>query len=515
MKKPVLLLIRDGWGINPAGRAGAERQGDATLLASTPVHDQLYHKYPISRLQASGLQVGLPEGQMGNSEVGHLNLGAGRIVYQELTRINLAVADGSLAKNQTLQVCFEKAKGKRLHLIGLVSNGGVHSNIDHLFALIELASRSGHREIYIHAITDGRDCSPTSAREFVSQLESKIASCPGSFLATIVGRYYAMDRDRRWERVKLARDLFIDGQGESVKSASTAIAESYAKGKTDEFIAPISFLGSNKPLIQDDDVLFFFNFRADRMRQIVRSLADPKFSEFQSSNHPKVHVFTMTPFESDFAQMGIQHLFTPQPMQDLLGEVVAAHGLSQARLAETEKYPHVTYFFNGGKETPNRREERVMVPSPKVATYDLQPEMSAPALTERVIERIQKGLDDLIILNFANPDMVGHTGVLAAGIRAVETIDRCVGLVLSALLQAGGRALVTADHGNCEQMLEKSGAPHTAHTTNLVHFLYVADDASDYTLSDGILADVAPTLLDLLKIPQPASMTGHSLLRKK
>ena len=515
MKKPVLLLIRDGWGINPAGRSAAEREGDATLLASTPVHDQLYKKYPMSRLQASGLEVGLPEGQMGNSEVGHLNLGAGRIVYQELTRINLAVADGSLGKNRTLQACFEKAKGKRLHLIGLVSNGGVHSNIDHLLALIQLASESGHREIYIHAITDGRDCSPTSAREFISQLESKIASCPGATLATLVGRYYAMDRDRRWERVKLARDLFVEGQGVPAKSATTAIAESYAKGTTDEFITPICFIESNKPLIRDDDVLFFFNFRADRMRQIVRSLADPEFSDFQSSNHPKVHVFTMTPYESDFKKLGIQHLFTPLPMNDLLGEVVAAHGLSQARLAETEKYPHVTYFFNGGKETPNPKEERIMVPSPKVATYDLQPEMSAPALTERVVDRIQKGQDDLIILNFANPDMVGHTGVLTAGIRAVETIDRCVGQVLEALEKAGGKALVTADHGNCEQMLEKSGAPHTAHTTNLVHFLYVAEDANAHTLENGILADVAPTLLDMLKIPKPSAMTGKSLLRKK
>jgi len=515
MKKPVLLMIRDGWGINPAGRSGAEQQGDATLLAQTPVHDRLYQKYPMSRLQASGLQVGLPEGQMGNSEVGHLNLGAGRIVYQELTRINLAVADGSLQKNSTLQACLQESKGKRLHFLGLVSDGGVHSNIEHLIALLHIASQSGHRDIYIHAMTDGRDCSPTSGRQWIAQLEKEVKSCPGAHLATIIGRYYAMDRDRRWERVKLARDLFVEGKGSPAESATSAISQAYTDGKTDEFIPPISLAGSGTPLIRNGDVLFFFNFRADRMRQIVRALADPTFSEFPSQSRPQVKVFTMTPYESDFTKMGFQQLFTPLPMNDLLGEVVAAHGRSQARLAETEKYPHVTYFFNGGKETPNPREERVMVPSPKVATYDLQPEMSAPELAQKVVERIQRGLDDLIILNFANPDMVGHTGVLSAGIRAVETIDRAVGQVLEALQKVGGKALVTADHGNCEQMLEKNGTPHTAHTTNLVHCLYVASDSESYTLADGILADVAPTLLVMLGLPKPEAMTGSSLLRPK
>jgi 2,3-bisphosphoglycerate-independent phosphoglycerate mutase len=324
-----------------------------------------------------------------------------------------------------------------------------------------------------------------------------------------------MDRDRRWERVKLARDLFVEGKGAHAESATAAISQAYADGKTDEFIPPISLAGSAAPLIRNGDVLFFFNFRADRMRQIVRALADPTFSEFPSESRPQVKVFTMTPYESDFTKMGFQHLFTPLPMNDLLGEVVSAHGLSQARLAETEKYPHVTYFFNGGKETPNPREERVMVPSPKVATYDLQPEMSAPELAQKVVDRIQKGLDDLIILNFANPDMVGHTGVLTAGIRAVETIDRAVGQVLDALQKVDGKALVTADHGNCEQMLEKNGTPHTAHTTNLVHCLYVAPDSESYTLADGILADVAPTLLDMLGLPKPEAMTGSSLLRPK
>jgi len=508
-------MIRDGWGINPAGRSGAEQQGDATLLAQTPVHDRLYEKYPLSKLQASGLQVGLPEGQMGNSEVGHLNLGAGRIVYQELTRINLAVADRSLEKNSTLQSCLQEAKGKRLHFLGLVSDGGVHSNIEHLIALLHIASQFGHRDIYVHAMTDGRDCSPTSGRHWIAQLENEMKSCPGAHLATIVGRYYAMDRDRRWERVKLARDLFVEGKGAPAKSANAAISQAYADGKTDEFISPISLVGSANPLIRNGDVLFFFNFRADRMRQIVRALADPTFSEFPSESRPQVKVFTMTPYESDFTEMGFQHLFTPLPMNDLLGEVVAAHGLSQARLAETEKYPHVTYFFNGGKETPNPKEERVMVPSPKVATYDLQPEMSAPELAQKAVDRIQQRLDDLIILNFANPDMVGHTGVLTAGIRAVETIDRAVGQVLEALQKVDGKALVTADHGNCEQMLEKNGTPHTAHTTNLVHCLYVAPDSNAYFLADGILADVAPTLLDMLGLPKPNSMTGTSLLRLK
>ena len=515
MKKPVLLLIRDGWGINPAGRSGAEKQGDATLLASTPIHDQLYQNYPMSRLQASGLQVGLPEGQMGNSEVGHLNLGAGRIVYQELTRINLAVADRSLEKNPVLQDCLRQASGKRLHFLGLVSDGGVHSHIDHLISLIQIASQSGHREIFVHAMTDGRDCSPTSGRELIAKLESAISKCPGARLATLIGRYYAMDRDRRWERVQLARDLFVDGKGTHITSAASAIAQCYADGKTDEFLPPFSLCEPTRPIIQDGDTLFFFNFRADRMRQIVRALADPEFQDFPSPHRPKVKVFTMTPYEADFTRLGFQHLFTPLPMNDLLGEVVASHGLSQARLAETEKYPHVTYFFNGGKESPCLLEERVMVPSPKVATYDLQPEMSALALTERVVERIHRGLDDMIILNFANPDMVGHTGVITAGIRAVETIDRCVGEVLQALQKVGGKALVTADHGNCEQMLEKGGTPHTAHTTNLVHCIYVSADSHHYTMGDGILADIAPTLLEMLGVAQPPSMTGHSLLRKK
>lgn len=515
MKRPVLLLIRDGWGINPAGRSGAEHQGDATLLARTPVHDRLYQNYPMSRLQASGLQVGLPEGQMGNSEVGHLNLGAGRIVYQELTRINLAVADGSLHNNTTLQACLRQAQGHRLHFLGLVSDGGVHSHIDHLIALLHIASQAGHRDTYVHAMTDGRDCSPTSGRQWIDRLEREIKSCPGTCLATMIGRYYAMDRDRRWERVKLARDLFVDGKGIPAESATTAISKAYADGKTDEFIPPISLVGSANPLIRAGDVLFFFNFRADRMRQIVRALADPAFSDFSSDARPPVKVFTMTPYEADFTKMGFHHLFTPLPMNDLLGEVVAAHGLSQARLAETEKYPHVTYFFNGGKETPNPGEERVMVPSPKVATYDLQPEMSAPELAQKVVERIERRLDDMIILNFANPDMVGHTGVLSTGIRAVETIDRAVGQVLEALEKVGGKALVTADHGNCEQMLEKNGTPHTSHTTNLVHCLYVAPDSNAHTMADGILADVAPTLLAMLGLPKPAAMTGSSLLRPK
>ncbi|MCX6935879.1 MAG: 2,3-bisphosphoglycerate-independent phosphoglycerate mutase, partial [Verrucomicrobia bacterium] len=355
--------------------------------------------------------------------------------------------------------------------IAFVSKGGVHSHIDHLLAIVKLASAAGLKEIYIHAITDGRDCSPTSGREFIQTLEKAIALLPGCHLATIIGRYYAMDRDKRWERIKLAHDLFLDGIGTPAASAEAAFQASYASHVTDEFVKPIRLAHVEGPLIRDDDVLFFFNFRADRMRQIVRCLADPAFDSFPIPRHPKVKTFTLTPYESDFTNLGIRHLFTPVEMNDLLGEVVAAHGLSQSRMAETEKYPHVTYFFNGGKETPNLHEERIMAPSPKVATYDLQPEMSAVQLTDKVIERIQRGLDDLIILNYANPDMVGHTGVLQAGIRAVETIDACVGRVLEALSKAGGKALVTADHGNCEQMLESDGSPNTAHTTNLVHLL--------------------------------------------
>jgi len=501
VKKPVLLLIRDGWGINPAGRQGAALQGDATLLASTPVHDQLYATYPQSRLQASGLQVGLPEGQMGNSEVGHLNLGAGRIVYQELTRINLAIQDGTLSRNPVLQEVIQASHGHRLHLIGLVSDGGVHSHIEHLLTLLSIASAAGIKEIYVHAITDGRDCSPTSGREFMQTLEAKIALLPGCHLATIIGRYYAMDRDKRWERVQLAHDLLVHGKGTPATSGEAGIQASYDAAITDEFALPIKVIPQAGPLIRDRDVLFFFNFRADRMRQIVRSLTDPDFSSFPCLHQPKVKTFTMTPYESDFTRLGVRHLFTPLEMGDLLGEVVSAHGLTQSRMAETEKYPHVTYFFNGGKETPNPHEERILAPSPKVATYDLQPEMSAIELTDRVVDRIERGLDDLIIL--------------AAGIRAVETIDRSVGQVVHALLERGGKALITADHGNCEQMLEADGSPHTAHTTNLVHLLYVAPDSAKYTLADGILADIAPTLLAMLGLPKPAAMTGKSLLRPK
>ena len=514
MKKPVLLLIRDGWGINPAGRTGAELQGDATLLANTPVHDRLYRTYPGSRLKASGLVVGLPEGQMGNSEVGHLNLGAGRVVYQELTRINLAIDDGSLSRDPTLQDALSSAAGKRLHFIGLVSDGGVHSHLDHLLALLGIAGRTGSAEIYVHAITDGRDCSPTSGREFLRKLERTISHTPKARLATVIGRYFAMDRDKRWERVQLAHDLFLEGRGTPASGGESALSESYSSGITDEFVKPVILPGISGPVIRDGDVLFFFNFRADRMRQIVRSFADPSFGFFPTSRRPKTRIYTLTPYESDFAALGIRHLFSPVVMKDLLGEVVAAHGLTQVRMAETEKYPHVTYFFNGGRETPNPREERVMVPSPKVATYDLQPEMSALPLTDLVVERISKGLDDLIILNFANPDMVGHTGVLTAGIRAVETIDACVGRILESLGRVGGKALVTADHGNCEQMKEPDGSPHTAHTTNLVHCLYVGSDSGQYRMDDGILADVAPTLLGMLGLPKPEAMTGSSLLRK-
>jgi 2,3-bisphosphoglycerate-independent phosphoglycerate mutase len=400
-------------------------------------------------------------------------------------------------------------------LIGLVSDGGVHSHIEHLLALLTIASKAGIKEIYVHAITDGRDCSPTSGREFMQTLEAKIALLPGCHLATIIGRYYAMDRDKRWERVQLAHDLFLDGKGTPAASGQAGLQASYDAGITDEFVLPIKVIPQAGPLIRDQDVLFFFNFRADRMRQIVRSLSDPDFNLFPCSHRPKIKTYTMTPYESDFARLGIRHLFTPLEMKDLLGEVVAAHGLSQSRMAETEKYPHVTYFFNGGKETPNPHEERILAPSPKVATYDLQPEMSAVELTDKVVDRIERGLDDLIILNFANPDMVGHTGVLAAGIRAVETIDRSVGRVVQALLERGGKALITADHGNCEQMLEANGSPHTAHTTNLVHLLYVAPDSAKYILADGILADIAPTILAMLGLPKPAAMTGKSLLRPK
>jgi 2,3-bisphosphoglycerate-independent phosphoglycerate mutase len=510
MPQPVMLLIRDGWGINPHGRESAKADGNATLLAQTPFHDRLYQEYPLSRLSASGMDVGLPDGQMGNSEVGHLNLGAGRIVYQDFTRINKAIIDGELATNQVINEAFDHAKNSRLHFLGLVSDGGVHSHQDHLIALVKVAAHRGVKDILIHAITDGRDTSPNGGAEYVSTVESAVKPY-GAQIATVIGRYYAMDRDRRWERNKLAWDAIVLGRGQTVEgSPAKAIQQRYADGETDEFLKPLILSHPNEQRIRDGDVVFFFNFRADRARQLSRAFLLSDFDGFDREVWPRVHYVTLTVYDKTF-QCPVA--FQPQTLDNILGKMVSVAGKKQLRIAETEKYPHVTYFFNGGVEIAFPGEDRVIVPSPKVATYDLMPEMSAPEVTAEVVSRMSNY--DLIILNFANPDMVGHTGVVEAGVKAVETIDHCVQQVIEELLRLGGKALVTADHGNCELMRNPDGTPNTAHTTNLVHFVYVAADAHDFQLKDGILADVAPTLLSLLNLPVPPEMTGRNLVERK
>jgi 2,3-bisphosphoglycerate-independent phosphoglycerate mutase len=502
-----MLMIRDGWGINPDGPARREQNGDATLLARTPFHETLYRDYPVGRLSASGLDVGLPEGQMGNSEVGHLNLGAGRIVYQDLTRINKAIAEGELARHQGLQEFFAKARSHRVHLVGLVSDGGVHSHYRHMIALARAAAAAGVPDIYIHAFTDGRDTSPTGGARCLKVCEEELTGS-GAHMVTVVGRYFGMDRDRRWERTKIAWDAIVLGRGErSGVSPSAALEQQYAKGKTDEFMPPLIFAHAEEQHVREGDSVLFFNFRADRGRQLSQAFLFEDFAGFDRERFPRVNFISLTQYDATYPS---PFIFAPAELTHILGEVVSAAGKTQLRIAETEKYPHVTYFFSGGVEQPFPGEDRKIVPSPKVATYDLQPEMSARAVTNEVLARLAEY--DLIILNFANPDMVGHTGVVSAGVKAVETIDECVGRIIPELLRLGGKALVTADHGNCELMRNPDGSPNTAHTTNLVHCVYVAGDAANFRCRDGILADVAPTLLALLKMPKPPEMTGSNLL---
>jgi len=524
-KKPVVLIIRDGWGINPGGRAQAEANGDATLLAKTPFHDHLYATFPVGLLSASGMDVGLPEGQMGNSEVGHLNLGAGRVVYQDLTRINKALADGELASNPVLMEAFALARNARLHFIGLVSEGGVHSHQDHLIALCRLAAQAGVKDILIHAITDGRDTSPTSGAGYLAKVERGIAGT-GAQIATVIGRYYAMDRDKRWERNKLAWDAIVLGRGPIASgTASAAVEAAYAgEPRGDEFLQPMIFSHAKEQRVRDGDVVLWFNFRADRARQLTEAFMDPAFSGFATEGKPKLAgYYTLTEYKETYAALGVKAILAPASMTNLLGEVVANAGLKQLRAAETEKFPHVTFFFNGGADAPFPGEDRYLTLSPKefskdgkaapLPTYDFMPQMSAPDLAFEVTRRLEHY--DLVIVNFANPDMVGHTGVVAAGIHAVETIDLACKLIVERTLALGGKLLLTADHGNCEQMRNPDGSPNTAHTTNLVHFIYVAADAAQRRCEDGILADVAPTLLALLGIGQPREMTGRNLVVQK
>ena len=508
--KPVVLIIRDGWGLNPGGKESAQKDGNAVELADTPFHDEMENLYPKGCLSASGLDVGLPEGQMGNSEVGHLNLGAGRIVYQDLTRINKAISDDTLKDNEVLKKALAQAKGKRLHFIGLISDGGVHSHQDQLIALAKTAQESGCEDIMLHAITDGRDTSPTGGQAYVSYVEDELAKY-NARIATVIGRYYAMDRDQRWERTQLAWEAIVHGKGNALDVlASEAIAQQYAEDKTDEFIMPMTFCDHETQRVNDGDVVLFFNFRADRARQLSEVfLSQGDFKGFPAGKIPKVNYVTLTEYDETY---NCPAIFPPESIQMTLGETVALAGKKQLRIAETEKYPHVSYFFNGGEEKPYDQEDRKVVPSPKdVATYDLKPEMSSEEVEEYVVSHLKNY--DLVIINFANPDMVGHTGVVEAAKKAVTRIDAAVKAVTEETLRLGGKLLITADHGNCEFMINADGSPHTAHTTNLVHLWYVAEDAKGRQVSDGILADVAPTLLDLMGLESPAEMTGQSLVK--
>ena len=510
-KKPVMLMILDGFGIAP------KSEGNAVSLAKKPNFDRLLEKYPHSELQASGLFVGLPDGQMGNSEVGHLNIGAGRIVYQELTRITKSIADGDFFTNESLVKAMENAKKTdgALHLMGLLSDGGVHSHIDHLKGLLEFAKKAGVQNVYVHAFMDGRDVPPSSGKEFIEKTEAMMAEVGVGKIATVSGRYYAMDRDNRWERVELAYNAMVLGQGETANSATEAIEKSYHDDKTDEFVLPTVIEKDGNPVakIKNGDSVIFFNFRPDRAREITRAINDKVFDGFKREALDLTFV-TMTQYDKTLE--GVEVAFKPQTLTNTLGEYVSDKGLNQLRIAETEKYAHVTFFFNGGVEKENENEERALIPSPKVATYDLKPEMSAYEVTEELIKRLDSDKYDMIILNFANPDMVGHTGVVDAAIKAIEAVDECLGKVVDKVLEKDGTVFITADHGNAETMIDFStGNPFTAHTTQPVPFLWVSNNTDGKTIKDGKLADIAPTMLNVLGLEAPAEMTGENLIVNK
>ena len=487
MKKPVLLMILDGWGIAPADKT------NAAAMAKTPNLDSYFANYPHTTLEASGKAVGLPAGQIGNSEVGHLNIGAGRIIYQSLTRIDKAIEDGDLYKNKELGRVMDETKqaGKALHLL----------------ALICMAKVKGLTDVYVHAFLDGRDVGPKTALEYIHELEEGMAQIGVGKIATVSGRYYEMDRDKRWERVERAYKALVLGEGGKAASAAAGVEASYAAGVTDEFVEPFTVDGVDGKITAGDGVIFF-NFRPDRAREITRALHDEDFPYFARPEGARpVNYVCMTQYD---ATITAPVAFPPEEIKDTLGEVLAQHGLHQLRIAETEKYAHVTFFFNGGVEAPNANEERILIPSPKVATYDLQPEMSAEEVTQALLAELDKDKFDAIILNFANPDMVGHTGVLSAAITAMEKVDDCAGRIVRKVLSLGGSVCITADHGNLEKMAEGDGSPNTAHTTNPVPFILVSEE--QHKLHNGILADIAPTLLQLLNIKQPAAMTGKTLI---
>ena len=510
MKKPYAIIIMDGYGVAPSGA------GNAIALQGSPNVNRYRAQYPSATLGASGMSVGLPDGQMGNSEVGHLNMGAGRIVYQELTKITKEIEDGEFFENEALLGAIESAKknGKKLHIWGLLSNGGVHSHNTHLYALLELCKRRGLDNAYVHCFMDGRDVSPTSGAGFVRDLQAEMDKLGFGTVASVCGRYYAMDRDNRWERVVKAYEMLTLGNGIHAEDAAAAIEESYKGDVTDEFILPTNVVKGGKPvaLVEQGDSVIFFNFRPDRAREITRAFTEPDFNGFERKSGYLAPVYVcFTEYDATFSH--VQVAFKKQSLKNTLGEYLASLGKKQLRIAETEKYAHVTFFFNGGVEAPNEGEVRVLIPSPKVATYDLKPEMSAYEVTEKAIEQLSTGEYDVMILNFANCDMVGHTGVLEAAEKAVAAVDECVDKVLSKILSMGGGALLTADHGNADKMIAEDGSPFTAHTTNPVPVVLVCDKYKGAHLRNGgVLADLAPTLLDMMGIPVPAEMTGKTLI---
>lgn len=496
------LIILDGWGI------AKNLEVSAIDKAKTPFVDSLYHNYPNTQLQASGMAVGLPDGQMGNSEVGHMNLGAGRVVYQDLVKINLAVEDGSLAQESVLQEALQKAKssGAKLHFMGLLSDGGVHSHINHLKGLISAAAAAELSKVYVHAFMDGRDTDPKGGLAYMDDLEQHLQK-QGGKVASVIGRYFAMDRDKRWERVRKAYDLMVKGKGAEYPSAKACLEANYAAGVTDEFIEP----GIIDPqgLIEEGDVVVCFNFRTDRGRQITMALSQQDFPE-QEMKTLDLHYVTMTRYDDTFK--GVKVIYEKDNLTETLGEVISKAGRTQVRIAETEKYPHVTFFFSGGREAEFPGEHRLLVSSPKVATYDLQPEMSAFEVRDAIIEDIEKNSPDFICLNFANPDMVGHTGVMEAAMKACETVDQCAEAVVKAGLAKGYRFIILADHGNADCMRNADGSPNTAHTTQPVPCFLVGNEVENIKLHEGVLGDVAPTILDLMKIEKPQAMSGKSLM---
>ena len=502
----MILIIMDGWAL------GRVKSSDAIQHANTPFVSSLYKKYPNTTLITCGEVVGLPEGQMGNSEVGHLNIGAGRIVYQELQRIHVAIRDGSFAKNKTLldAILFAKSNKKPLHLIGLVSDGGVHSHINHIKAIIDICKNEGLKDVYIHAFTDGRDTDPKSGLGFIRDLQQHLEKTTGK-IASISGRYYAMDRDKRWERIKLAYDALVNGSGEKNTDAVTAIRQSYEKNITDEFIKPTVITGRDQqPLatIQNDDAVICFNFRTDRCREITEVLTQNNMPE-QGMKKLSLHYTTMTEYDRHFKNVHV--IFENDDLKNTLGEIIAKKGLKQIRIAETEKYPHVTFFFSGGREQPFEGEKRLMVPSPKVATYDLQPEMSAMEITDAIVKEIQNKSADFICLNFANADMVGHTGVWEAAIKAVETVDKSVEKVVTAALENDYTVFLTADHGNADYLINEDGSPNTAHSLNPVPFFIINKDWKG-NIRPGKLGDIAPTMLKMMELEIPPEMTGDILI---